>query len=144
MEYFVQHEGQKIPVPADIAVDETKLRRSLSTIVPGIAEAQITKVEKDGVTTFSIVKVAGTKGVVSSPLDSLIGCAGGINPVIAYYQSRAELDLTAVSPEDVVLMDQEIEKVLADGEEQVDQMVKAAKRLDASTAQPSPFRIFGF
>jgi chorismate synthase len=83
MEYFVQHEGQKIPVPADIAVDETKLRRALSTIIPGIAEAQITKVEKDEVTTFSIVKVAGTKGAVSSPLGHLIGCTGGINPVLA-------------------------------------------------------------
>ena len=144
MEYFVQHEGQKIPVPADIAADETKLRRALSTIVPGIAEAQITSAEKDGVTTFTVIKTAGTKGAVSSPLDHLIGCKGGLNPVIAYYQALAGIDLTGVSPADTVVMDQEIEKALEKGQSQVDKMLKATKRLCASTPQPSPFRILGF
>ena len=48
--YAVKIEGRNnIPVPEDIAKDEQKLRRALSTVVNGIADAKIEyHDEKDG------------------------------------------------------------------------------------------------
>ena len=143
MQYSVFHEGQTIPVPAEIGIDEQKLRRALSSIIPGIAEAKITATVKDDLTTFTIIKTAGTKGVVS-PLDTLIACEGGLNPAVAYYQTIGQLDLTALSAEAATRMDAEIEQALTQGKKHHEQIEKSLNRLAASRPVAAPRVILGF
>jgi len=142
MQYSVFHEGQTIPVPAEIGTDEQKLRRALSSIIPGIAEAKITPTVKDDQTTFTIIKTAGTKG--GNPLDTLIACKGGLNPAVAYYQTIGQLDLTALSAEAATRMDAEIEQALAQGKKHYDQIEKSLNRLAASRPVAAPRVILGF
>lgn len=142
MQYIVSHEGQTIPVPAEIGADEQKLRRALSSIIPGIAEAKITVDVKEDQTTFTIIKTAGTKG--AHPLEILIACKGGLNPTVAYYQAIAQLDLTALSAEAATRMDAEIEQALTDGKKHYQQIEKSLQRLAASRSVAAPKIILGF
>lgn len=145
MQYVVSHEGQTIPIPAEIGSDEQKLRRALSSIIPGIAEAKINSTVKDDLTTFTIIKTAGTKGAGNaSPLDHLIQCKGGINPTVAYFQSMGRVDLTGLSPAEAVQMDAQISDALVEGQRQYDQLEKSLARLAASTPIVSPWIILGF
>ena len=145
MQYVVAHEGQSIPVPAEIGADEQKLRRALSTIIPGIAEAKITSTVKDDLTTFTIIKTAGTKGAGhASPLAALAQCEGGINPAVAYFQSVERVDLTSLSPDAALRMDAQISEALVEGQEQFELLEKALARLAASAPIASPRIVLGF
>lgn len=141
MQYQITYEGQTIPVPAEIAADEQKLRRGLSSIIPGIAEAKIETTEKDGVTTISIVKTAGTKG---NALQHLIGCQGGVNPTILCYESLQGIDFAAMTAEEIIEVDQRIDAAIEEGKEQRSNVVQAFRRLANSAVIPSPFVPLGF
>lgn len=142
MQYIVSHENQSIPVPAEIAADEGKLRRALASIIPGIAEAKINSTVKDDLTTITIVKTAGTKG--ADPLSHLIQAAGGMNPVFVCYESLKQIDPAALSAAEIVLLDQQIEAAINNGEAQQERMKTAFNRLKSAVPQPSPVVILGF
>lgn len=145
MKYVISHENQTIPVPAEIAADEGKLRRALSAIIPGIAEAKINySAEKEGVSTITIVKTAGTKGTGQDAVAYLAQCPGGVNPVIACYEALQATDLSAISAEEIVLMNQRIEKAVERGEKQKQVITEAFERLALVNPQPAPVVILGF
>jgi hypothetical protein len=144
MQYIVRHEGQDIPVPEEIASDEGKLRRSLSSIIPGIAEAKINqKIIEGDITTITIVKTAGSKGA-ADPAAYLAACLGGINPLIACYEAVETVDLFTLSAAEAIALEQRINKAAEKGGQQLDAMKRAAKRLQAASPQPSPIVILGF
>lgn len=144
MKYLVQHEGQEIPISESIGQDVDKLRRALTSIIPGIAEAKINSaVNGDGtVTTYTIVKTAGTKG--NGIVDHLTECAGGINSLIVCYEAVEKIDLATLAPADLVLLEQRINNAAEEGGRQMDGMKHAFERLSSSSPQPSPFVILGF
>lgn len=142
MKYVVQHEGQEIPISESIGQDVDKLRRALTSVIPGIAEAKINSSVEGELTTYTIVKTAGTKG--SDIIDSLVKCAGGINPLIACYEAIEMVDLATLSPADSVLLEQRIDKAAKEGDSQMAGMKRAFERLSAASPQPSALVILGF
>jgi hypothetical protein len=146
MKYIVQHEGQEIPVPESIGADESALRRALSAVIPGIAEAKITATVTDDVTTYSIVKTAGTKG--AGAFDDIIAhlaeCKGGTNPVVAYFQALQDIDLTAIPAAQAVEISAKVETILEAGDAQMAAIVKGVERLAAASPQASPALVPGF
>ena len=142
MKYRLQHEGQESELPEEVAADETKLRRALATIIPGIAEAKITSSEEGDVKTFTVTKVAGTKG--ADPLAYLTACAGGKNAVIACYESLETFDFVQATAAEQVQIEQQIETALHVGGTQRDELRKALKRLNQAEPKPAPWVAAGF
>lgn len=63
MNYEILIEGQTIPMPEEIAGDDSALKSALSPYFPGAANAKFMRSEpKDDVITVTVVKQAGTKG----------------------------------------------------------------------------------
>lgn len=161
MEYQVKHEGQVIPVPVELGQDEGKLRRALSGIIPGIAEARINKSVAEEMTTFDIVKTAGTKGAAPLPsasphfagereiggvdyLAHLREVPGKQNAVFECYEKLKLVPLDKVTAEAAVKMESVISKALEIGEEQREWMRRGRKGLVAASAVPAPFVVTGF
>ena len=103
--YVVKIEGRNnIPVPEDVAKDEQKLRRALSMVVNGIADAKIEyHDEKDGVVESEVIKRAGAKGYDPSEPEGQFGSQdlilrgpqrrkGGRNPAIKFFLELRLLD----------------------------------------------------
>jgi hypothetical protein len=140
MNYIVTIEGQNIPIPEDIGKDDSKVKKALAPYYPEVANALITRVEKDETTTITVVKRAGSKGAES--LDYLIACQGGKNPAIECYELiQASGD---VSPLKALEMGEQIETALMQGQEQQSAVRHAADRLIKSSAQCAPGLILGF
>lgn len=55
-------EGQQVEVPLDIARDDDKLRRTLSPLFPGAANARFERKEEGDMLTVRVIKQLGTKG----------------------------------------------------------------------------------
>lgn len=55
-------EGQKLEIPAELASDDEKLKKSLAVAMPEVANATISRSKKEGVETITIVKKSGVKG----------------------------------------------------------------------------------
>jgi hypothetical protein len=115
-------------------------------VIPGIAEAKIPATVKDDVTTYSIVKTAGTKGAGSfdAAISHLIECKGGINPVVEYFQALQDTDLVSTPVEQVLVISAKIESVIEAGDIQMNAMVKAVGRLAAASPQAAPALVPGF
>ena len=63
MKYIVKIEGQEVPVPEGVGgLEDADLKRALTPMFPGAANSKIERAEKDGVTTITVVKLAGSKG----------------------------------------------------------------------------------
>lgn len=55
-------EGQHVEVPLDIARDDDRLRRTLSPLFPGAANAQFERKEDGDTLKVQVIKRLGTKG----------------------------------------------------------------------------------
>ena len=148
MSYIVTIEGQKIPLPDEIGSDDAKVRQALAPYFPDAANALITRTEKDGETTISVIKKAGTKGVPSTKgllagLQALQEGPGGKNPAIMLYEEikrRAD----PLSPKELLELDSRIEQTIQEGEQQRDALVHAARRLIETRPQAAPAVVQGF
>ncbi|MFZ1041591.1 MAG: hypothetical protein WAN58_09825 [Anaerolineales bacterium] len=121
--YVVKIEGRNnIPVPEDVAKDEQKLRRALSAVVNGIADAKIEyHEEKEGVVEIEVIKRAGAKGIDDSQalvLADLMKRPEKRNPAIACFLRLSEVDKTKLDPARMFEIGDEVDKALADGEQQ--------------------------
>ena len=121
--YVVKIEGRNnIPVPEDVAKDEQKLRRGLSAVVNGIADAKIEyHEEKEGVVEIEVIKRAGAKGIDDSQalvLADLMKRPEKRNPAIACFLRLSEVDKTKLDPARMFEIGDEVDKALADGEQQ--------------------------
>ena len=121
--YVVKIEGRNnIPVPEDVAKDEQKLRRALSTVVNGIADAKIEyHEEKEGVVEIEVIKRAGAKGIDDSQalvLADLMKRPEKRNPAIVCFLRLSEVDKTKLDPARMFEIGDEVDKAIADGEQQ--------------------------
>jgi hypothetical protein len=140
--YQVLVEGQIIPVPEEIGSNDDAVKQALSPFYPEVANAGITRSEKDGVITVTVIKKAGSKGL--DPLDHLIACEGGKNPAVALFEEIQEQQGRTVGPFELLAMDAKIEAAIAEGESQAEAVAYAGKRLAQALPQPSRFHLAGF
>jgi hypothetical protein len=141
-EYLVSIEGQSIPIPEEIGADDESVRRSLAPFYPEVANAMITRVEKDGVTTITVVKRAGSKG--AQGIDSLKACAGGKNPAIALYEEIRGTGMELLDPEQLLVLDERLEQAIEAGEAQARAVERARERLAETAPRPAPAVVLGF
>ena len=59
-------DGQTFELPLEVAQNDDLLKKAVTIFNPGLANASITREEKDGRLTVTLAKQAGTKGSVSS------------------------------------------------------------------------------
>jgi hypothetical protein len=139
--YQISIEGQTIPVPENIGKDDKMVKAALAPAFPEVANAAITRTEKDGVCTVTVIKKAGSKGSVSA--DYLTACPGGRNPVVDFYGELQQIDgeFDALR---LLELEHRTGEVLKEGEAQFDAVQHARDRLANAAAQPAPYVVMGF
>lgn len=146
--YKVSVEGQEITLPAEIAVNDEKVKQALAPYYPGAATAKIERTEKDGVVTVKVIKQAGPKGagpqVGGSILDALAGCEEKVNPVDVLYRELEGQDPRAFSIPQVLRMRARIDEALTEGHRQRQLMQIALDKLTKCTPRPADFVPVGF
>ena len=141
MPYNVLVEGQTIPVPDEIGASDEAVKRALAPFYPEVANALITRVEKDGVVTINVVKRAGSKG----NLDQLLACPAGQNPAIALYEEFQRADPFAeADPYQLLELDTRIAEAVKEGERQGQAVDHALKRLIKSAPRRANHLVQGF
>ena len=60
--YVAVIEGQKIPIPLEIADNDAAIAQALAPYYPQAAEAELERTEKDGVVTVTVTPKAKPKG----------------------------------------------------------------------------------
>lgn len=138
MNYNVFVEGQTIPVPEDIGSNDESVKRALTPFYPEVANAMITRTEKDGITTITVVKKAGSKG-----LTKLIACPGGMNPAIRLYEEITRCE-GALDPLELLEMDTRISAAVEEGTKQAESVRFASERLVESLPQAARMVVEGF
>ena len=143
MNYLVAIEGQTIPVPEEIGSSDENVKRALTPFYPEAANAMITRVEKERTVTITVVKKAGSKGLL--PIQRLVECRGGKNPAIELYEEIEARETAGVlDPVEVLEMAERINQAIKEGEAQAQAVDYAVKRLDKAAARPSPVVLQGF
>jgi hypothetical protein len=142
MSYTVTIEGQKIPLPDEIGSSDEKVRQALAPYFPDAANALITRTEKDGETTITVVKKAGTKGLQAG-LQALQDGPGGKNPAIMLYE-EIKRRVDPLSPEELLVLDSRIEQAIDEGQQQQQALVHAVQRLIMARPQAAPAVVEGF
>lgn len=140
--YKVLCEGQTIDVPEDIGKFDERVRAALAPYYPEVGNALITRSEKDGVVTVSVVKKAGSKG--SSGVQYLVECAGGKNPAIGLYEEIQAQQGRYLDVYELASLDGRIEQAIEQGQVQARQVTNAAVRLRNARAIPAKTLVAGF
>ncbi len=142
---IVNGEGQETFVPESIANDEATLKRLLASFY-GTDNFRLDRKEENGETVIHVVKMAGSKGGASVPLDVLRACAcsGSENPVVSLYRELAEVDVAQLPAEEVARMQKRIEDALGAGQELYRRMGAARTRLARAASFPAPIPVTGF
>jgi hypothetical protein len=144
MIYNVLIEGQTLTMPVGIGEKDEDIKRAMAPYFPEIANALLTRKTEGEVTTITVVKRAGRKGVYS-PIQALEACAGGKNPVIALYEEvEARSQEITDDPLEFLAIEARIEKVLEEGTAQAKLISKARERLIDTQPQPAPGVVVGF
>jgi hypothetical protein len=121
----VEETDQTFPIPADIGVSDDLIKRALAGVVPYIDTAQLTREEKDGVTTIHVIKShapkgAGDPGSSFLVVQSLAKARGdGANPVAALYRQLVQdgVRLENLRPDQYLALSAKIDQTLEAGEE---------------------------
>ncbi|BCY18661.1 hypothetical protein hrd7_25100 [Leptolinea sp. HRD-7] len=128
MEYKVFIEGQTIPVPPEIGETDDGVKNAMRPIFPEIANAQLTRTEKDGVTTITVIKKAGTKG----GWQDLVTAPAGRNPVILLETKLAGTDTDQLDLDSLTEIDELITSTLEEGDRQNEMVGYALHRMKRS------------
>lgn len=139
----VTGEGQETFVPESIANDDATLKRLLAAFY-GTDNFRIERKDENGETVVRVVKMAGAKGIASSPLGILMRSPGGENPVQVLYRELAEVDVTTFDPEEVMRLQNRVTPALDTGQDWYHRMELARSRLKRSSIAPAPAAIPGF
>lgn len=142
MKYQITIEGQMIEMPEEIAGDDEKLKSALVPFFPGAANAKIMRApEKDGVIAVTVIKQAGTKGL----LPILESAKESKNPVAVLHQEILLQPIkAAISDEEMLEKEKEIIKALELGETQVNNMTRSLDYLLSAAPGASPSVPDGF
>jgi hypothetical protein len=146
--YVVKIEGRNnIPVPEDIAKDEQKLRRALSTVVNGIADAKIEyHDEKDGIVEIEVIKRAGAKGIDDSQalvLADLMKRPEKRNPAILCFLDLSGLDKNKLDPARMFELGEQIDEAIEAGEQQGKDISRTHEMLVDAPSATSSFIVLG-
>lgn len=139
--YVVKIEGQEVPVPDSIgALEDADLKRALTPMFPGAANSKIERAEKDGVTTITVVKLAGSKGSghknkKGGGFAALLSCKNRRNPVVELYQNLHTASAGDLKPEEMIVISTKVEKTIEAGERQAQEMSAALNRLAITSPQ---------
>lgn len=135
--YIIKIEGQEIPVDADIAQDDNKVRTAMTPFFPGAANSIITRTtDQDAdIVTVHVQKKAGTKGVLD-PVAHLHICEGGRNPAILLWQEMNQLRVGDIDPETMLALNTRIDHAVDQGSEEANAVDEALKRIQS--AHPIP------
>ena len=114
----------------------------MSTVVNGIADAKIEyHEEKEGVVEIEVIKRAGAKGIDDSQalvLADLMKRPEKRNPAIVCFLRLSEVDKTKLDPARMFEIGDEVDKALADGEQQGKDISRTHEMLvDAPSAAPA-------
>lgn len=154
LRYEVSIEGQKIPLPAELASDDKKILDALVPFFPGITNGKIMRGEPiDGLVTITIIKQAGTKGAsrssdgtVGGALQKLRKAKSEKNPVVALMEQMEDrsVKLHDLAPTELIKMDRAIEKALEEGEKEANWIKDIERALRSATPMSSPVVPEGF
>lgn len=138
--YTVKIEGQTIQLPPEIAATDDGVKRALAPYYPDAANALITRsAEKDGQVEITVIKRAGTKGVLASLLEA----PAGRNPAIELYEKIQQRG-NELTPLELLESAGEIEAAMNAGANQAQMQETAVERLKRAPAQAAPKLILGF
>ncbi len=140
MEYVVFIEGQKIPIPPEMGESDEAVKNAMRPIFPEVANAQFTRTEKDGVTTITVIKKAGSKG----GWQDLISATEGRNPIIALQAKLADTNPSSMTMEELIEADEQINTTLEAGDSQKDMVGYALHRLKKAKAAALSVTPVGF
>jgi len=146
--YVVKIEGRNnIPVPEDVAKDEQKLRRALSTVVNGIADAKIEyHDEKDGVVEIEVIKRAGAKGLDASQarvLADLMKRPEKRNSAVLCFLNLSGLDKNKLDPARMFEFGEQIDQAIEAGEQQGKDISRTSAMLMDAPSATSSFVVLG-
>lgn len=140
---IVTGEGQETFVPESIARDDAALKRLLAVFY-GTDNFRIERKDENGETVVHVVKMAGAKGNIVSPLSVLAACPGRENAAIVLYRELADVDITRLTPDALPALNARLEEAISLGKDQYQQMESARARLMRSNTSPSSIAIPGF
>ncbi len=139
----IEIDGQKFPLPEDIAADDTLLKAALGPFVPWMANAQIDRANKDGSMVVSVIKRADWKGNAAAVLSALIAAPEEKNPAIALWsQLQDTCDLN--DPGVLLALEPAINDSIAAGEKDIEQVREALERLVGCAAASASRIALGF
>lgn len=138
--YMFVHEGQAVPIEAEIAADQDLLKRLVSTWAPAARTGALEYSEPDehGVVTITLLTRAQPKGiqvVAVDPVTALLEAEPGENPVIVLNRRLNELYADSSEPAEIFVTQGEIEQALETGRAENSQMERVLGRL--RTAAPA-------
>ncbi len=139
----IEIDGQKFPLPEDVAADDTLLRAALGPFVPWMANAQIDRANKDGAMVVSVIKRADWKGNTAAVLSALIAAPEEKNPalvLLAELQEKCDLN----DPGVLLALEPSINESIAAGEKDITQVREALERLVGCAAVPASRIALGF
>ena len=121
----VQETNQIFPIPLEIGADDNLIKRALAGVVPYIDTAKLTREEKDGVTTISVIKSHAPKGA-GNPGSSLLVIQSlvkarrdGTNPVAGLYRQLVNdgVKLEILKPDQHLALSSMIDKTIEAGDQ---------------------------
>ena len=152
--YVVMIEGQSIPVPEEVGVDDSLVRAALAPFFPDVANALITRKTTGETVTVNVVKKAGSKGGNPHPqpffqrkkgeafVEALREAPSGQNPAVALYMEV--MSFGKLDPVELLRMEGRIQKALESGLAQGEQVQAALALLRKAQAQPAAIVPVGF
>ncbi|AFZ28592.1 hypothetical protein Cylst_6373 (plasmid) [Cylindrospermum stagnale PCC 7417] len=144
MPYILMIEGQEIPIAEEVAANDQILRDAITPFYPEIANAEITREEKNGITQIRMVKKAGTKGV-GDILQTLIDSEHQFNPALILSWQIKMLEIQGcLNIENLILVQDELEKAITTGREWQIELEKSLHLLQQFPPIPSQKIITGF
>jgi hypothetical protein len=143
--YQIKIENQVIPVDADIAQDDNKVRAAMTPFFPGAANSIITRTtdQASDTVTVHVQKKAGTKGAID-PVAHLQLCEGGRNPAIVLWQDMERLRVSDIDPETMLVLDDRIGQAVDQGSKEAAAVDKALERIQKAHPIPGRSLMVGF
>jgi hypothetical protein len=140
MNYQISIETQIIPVPPEIGISDDLTKKCLQPYFPEVANALLTRVEKDGMVTITVTKRAGTKG----GWQDLIDIPESRNPVIALQAELKDIHPAQLGMEEILKIESRIDEIVEEGTNQNKSVEFSLKRLQAARPVQSKSVPVGF
>jgi hypothetical protein len=141
----ISTDGREFEVGDEIACDDQRLREALTPFYPEMANAEITRTEKDGKLIVEMSKRAGTKGCYADVLAALCSAPEQINPALVMQHKLQQLEKQGrLDLQTILRLQPQIRRAVSDGNEQIEQQKKSLDLLRAGVPAPAKAIPSGF